>query len=266
MSAPCQRQGVQQTQVVTLGHDFLLVTNFNLPISSLFSSPLPHQDLLFFAHLCLTEIVPASTVPVSTVPVSTVPASTVAASTVPRPSLPPPTLPSPSPCLHRRCLVSTVVPASTVAASTVPRRALKGHTPSPLLSARWSLGGPSPVLDCLLSAHLPGRPPRDGQEGRLERQLLQVRNGVQFLATTTSKPTRDGFCVIDRSDGARPHLVNIRFFSDAQLVVLYVDFKLDESYTPSKISIRAGDGFHNLKGVSLLEPQQKSAEFLNVNA
>lgn len=28
---------------------------------------------------------------------------------------------------------------------------------------------------------------------------------------------------------------------------MYVDFKLDESYTPSKISIRAGDGFHNLK-------------------
>jgi len=26
-----------------------------------------------------------------------------------------------------------------------------------------------------------------------------------------------------------------------------MDFKLDESYTPSKISIRAGDGFHNLK-------------------
>ena len=33
----------------------------------------------------------------------------------------------------------------------------------------------------------------------------------------------------------------------AQLVALYVNFKLDESYTPSKISIRAGDGFHNLK-------------------
>ena len=29
--------------------------------------------------------------------------------------------------------------------------------------------------------------------------------------------------------------------------MLYVDFKLDESYTPSKVSIRAGDGFHNLK-------------------
>ncbi|GLU19876.1 hypothetical protein SLE2022_360990 [Rubroshorea leprosula] len=40
-----------------------------------------------------------------------------------------------------------------------------------------------------------------------------------------------------QSDGAQPHL----------LVALYVDFKLDESYTASKISVRAGDGFHNLK-------------------
>ena len=30
------------------------------------------------------------------------------------------------------------------------------------------------------------------------------------------------------------------------------DFKLDESYPPSKISIRAGDGFHNLKVISLI--------------
>ncbi|XP_037453933.1 anaphase-promoting complex subunit 10-like isoform X1 [Triticum dicoccoides] len=52
-----------------------------------------------------------------------------------------------------------------------------------------------------------------------------------------------------QSDGAHPHLVNIQFQKKVQLqlVVLYVDFKLDESYTPSKISIRAGDGFHNLK-------------------
>ncbi|XP_058179087.1 anaphase-promoting complex subunit 10 isoform X1 [Rhododendron vialii] len=53
-----------------------------------------------------------------------------------------------------------------------------------------------------------------------------------------------------QSDGAQPHLVNIQFQKKVklQLVVLYVDFKLDESYTPSKISIRAGDGFQNLKG------------------
>ncbi|VAI46274.1 unnamed protein product [Triticum turgidum subsp. durum] len=46
-------------------------------------------------------------------------------------------------------------------------------------------------------------------------------------------------------------------FYFCQFVVLYMDFKLDESYTPSKISIRAGDGFHNLKEiktVDLLKP------------
>ncbi|KAJ4714391.1 Anaphase-promoting complex subunit 10 [Melia azedarach] len=55
-----------------------------------------------------------------------------------------------------------------------------------------------------------------------------------------------------RSDGAQPYFVNILFQKKGklQLVVLYVDFKLDESYTPGKISIRAGDGFHNLKNLS----------------
>ncbi|KVH92361.1 Anaphase-promoting complex, subunit 10/DOC domain-containing protein [Cynara cardunculus var. scolymus] len=38
-----------------------------------------------------------------------------------------------------------------------------------------------------------------------------------------------------------------------QLVALYVDFNLDESYTPSKISVRAGDGFHNLKEIKTVE-------------
>ncbi|XP_044444634.1 anaphase-promoting complex subunit 10-like [Triticum aestivum] len=58
-----------------------------------------------------------------------------------------------------------------------------------------------------------------------------------------------------QSDGAQPHLVNIQFQKKVQLqlVVLYVDFKLDESYTPSKISIRAGDGFHNLKEIKMVD-------------
>lgn len=58
-----------------------------------------------------------------------------------------------------------------------------------------------------------------------------------------------------QSDGAQPHLVNIQFQKKVklQLVVLYVDFKLDESYTPCKISIRAGDGFHNLKDIKTVE-------------
>nr|GMD36050.1 anaphase-promoting complex subunit 10 [Ipomoea batatas] len=54
-----------------------------------------------------------------------------------------------------------------------------------------------------------------------------------------------------QSDGAQPHLVNIQFQKKVklQLVVLYVDFKLDESYTPSKISIRAG--MHILFNISM---------------
>ncbi|KAI8542479.1 hypothetical protein RHMOL_Rhmol08G0140900 [Rhododendron molle] len=61
-----------------------------------------------------------------------------------------------------------------------------------------------------------------------------------------------------QSDGAQPHLVNIQFQKKVKLqvgilVVLYVDFKLDESYTPSKISIRAGDGFQNLKEIKSVE-------------
>ncbi|KAK9993587.1 hypothetical protein SO802_023290 [Lithocarpus litseifolius] len=63
-----------------------------------------------------------------------------------------------------------------------------------------------------------------------------------------------------QSDGAQPHLVNIQFQKKVmlQLVVLYVDFKLDESYTPSKISIRAGNGFHNLKEVKTMELDKPS--------
>ena len=41
-----------------------------------------------------------------------------------------------------------------------------------------------------------------------------------------------------------------------QLVALYVDYKLDESYTPQRISVRAGSGFHDLKEIRSLEVQE----------
>ncbi|XP_062000736.1 anaphase-promoting complex subunit 10 [Rosa rugosa] len=73
-------------------------------------------------------------------------------------------------------------------------------------------------------------------------------NGVSYLLD-------DNLDTYWQSDGAQPHSVNIQFQKKVklQLVVLYVDFKLDESYTPSKISIRAGDGFHNLKDIKTVE-------------
>lgn len=63
-----------------------------------------------------------------------------------------------------------------------------------------------------------------------------------------------------QSDGAQPHLVNIQFQRKVRLsaIALLLNFKLDESYTPSKIAIRAGTTHADLKEVhveTLTSPQ-----------
>ena len=63
-----------------------------------------------------------------------------------------------------------------------------------------------------------------------------------------------------QSDGPQPHLVNIQFHSKMRLheIRIYTDFKLDESYTPSKISIRAGTTFHDLQEIHVQELNEPS--------
>lgn len=58
-----------------------------------------------------------------------------------------------------------------------------------------------------------------------------------------------------QSDGPQPHLVNIQFHKKMRIqeIAIYTDYKLDESYTPSKISIRAGTSFHDLQQVKVEE-------------
>jgi len=63
-----------------------------------------------------------------------------------------------------------------------------------------------------------------------------------------------------QSDGAQPHLINVQFHKKMTIleVSLYLDYSLDESYTPKKISIKAGTTFHDLveiQTVNLKEPQ-----------
>ena len=41
-------------------------------------------------------------------------------------------------------------------------------------------------------------------------------------------------------------------------IMIYTDFKLDESYTPSKISIRAGTTFHDLQEIHVEELNEPS--------
>lgn len=58
-----------------------------------------------------------------------------------------------------------------------------------------------------------------------------------------------------QSDGPQPHLVNITFTRKITIkfVCIYVDYQLDESYTPYKISIRAGNFYNDLQEIEQIE-------------
>lgn len=58
-----------------------------------------------------------------------------------------------------------------------------------------------------------------------------------------------------QSDGQLPHLVNIQFKRKTTIcdICIYTDYKLDESYTPSRISIRAGTNFNDLQEVEVMD-------------
>jgi len=70
---------------------------------------------------------------------------------------------------------------------------------------------------------------------------------------------RDG-CVDTywQSDGQLPHLVNIQFRrkTTIQSVAVFTDYKLDESYTPTRISIRVGTNFNDLQEIEVVELQE----------
>ena len=59
-----------------------------------------------------------------------------------------------------------------------------------------------------------------------------------------------------QSDGTQPHLVNVQFQRKVQLreVALHLSYKNDESYTPQRLSVRVGNGFHDLREVKAVEP------------
>ncbi|DBA04191.1 TPA: hypothetical protein N0F65_004299 [Lagenidium giganteum] len=62
-----------------------------------------------------------------------------------------------------------------------------------------------------------------------------------------------------QSDGSQPHLINIQFMRKTAIreVALYLDYKLDESYTPKKLSIRTGSTVQDLREIltqNIVEP------------
>ena len=63
-----------------------------------------------------------------------------------------------------------------------------------------------------------------------------------------------------QSDGPQPHMVNIEFRRKTTIldICLFADYKLDESYTPSKISIRAGTHYLDLHEIEIMELTEPS--------
>ncbi len=51
-----------------------------------------------------------------------------------------------------------------------------------------------------------------------------------------------------QSDGQFPHYINIQFLRKVTInkLCLYLDYSLDESYTPKKISVSYGTSLHDL--------------------
>lgn len=63
-----------------------------------------------------------------------------------------------------------------------------------------------------------------------------------------------------QSDGQLPHLVNVQFRKKTTIkdICIYTDYKLDESYTPSRISIRGGTNFNDLQEVEVMDLNEPS--------
>ncbi len=58
-----------------------------------------------------------------------------------------------------------------------------------------------------------------------------------------------------QSDGNQPHYVNIQFLKKFRLneIWIYLDYKTDESYTPSRISIRVENSFNEMSEIKLVD-------------
>jgi hypothetical protein len=77
------------------------------------------------------------------------------------------------------------------------------------------------------------------------------RSGTTIWVCSGSKwvNTEITFVLINqRSDGPQPHHLNIHFSRLVSIlsIRIYLDFEADESYTPTRITLLAGTGYHDL--------------------
>eukprot|EP00929_Paragymnodinium_shiwhaense_P113367 TRINITY_DN81647_c0_g1_i1.p1 TRINITY_DN81647_c0_g1~~TRINITY_DN81647_c0_g1_i1.p1 ORF type:complete len:197 (-),score=27.41 TRINITY_DN81647_c0_g1_i1:139-729(-) len=87
-----------------------------------------------------------------------------------------------------------------------------------------------------------------GEEAAWSVSSAKPGNGVEQLRDDNS----DTYW---QSDGPQPHLINIQFQRKVRVseLKLYTSYKIDESYTPSCISVRIGTAHHDLQEVQIVE-------------
>jgi len=108
--------------------------------------------------------------------------------------------------------------------------------------------------------------PEDKSEKNPDRPHLREIGDQAVWTLSTAKPGNgveqlrdDSLESYWQSDGTQPHYVNIQFHKKMRIegISFYTDYRLDESYTASRLSIREGndlDDLHEVKLVELEEP------------
>jgi len=87
-----------------------------------------------------------------------------------------------------------------------------------------------------------------GDEAAWSLSSAKPGNGVEQL--------RDGSTeTFWQSDGPQPHLINIQFHRKVKVSELriFTNYKIDESYTPSCISVRIGTSYHDLREIQVID-------------
>ncbi|KAJ6263529.1 hypothetical protein Dda_2093 [Drechslerella dactyloides] len=139
----------------------------------------------------------------------------------------------------------TVVPATMAEASTPP-------------ASQYSL---QPPLERALTTNFKAMTPE-------QIASLHGLKEIGHLASWTVSTSKPGCGVAElrsddtnlfwQSDGSQPHLINIHFAKRVfvKRIRIFLDYSQDESYTPTKIAIYAGTGYHDLQEVYILEFNQ----------
>eukprot|EP00928_Gymnodinium_smaydae_P054740 TRINITY_DN38473_c0_g1_i1.p1 TRINITY_DN38473_c0_g1~~TRINITY_DN38473_c0_g1_i1.p1 ORF type:complete len:193 (-),score=37.07 TRINITY_DN38473_c0_g1_i1:25-603(-) len=87
-----------------------------------------------------------------------------------------------------------------------------------------------------------------GEEAAWSLSSAKPGNGVEQL--------RDGSTeTFWQSDGPQPHMINVQFYRKVRVseIRLYTSYKIDESYTPSCVSVRIGTSHHDLQEVQTVD-------------